>query len=59
MDDGRQEYSVTYQYDLLKRLVSATAGSNWTQTFGYDGFGNLTSKTSDQYGLHRQCGCRS
>jgi RHS repeat-associated protein len=46
MDDGRQEYSVTYQYDLLKRLVSATAGSNWTQTFGYDGFGNLTSKST-------------
>ncbi len=46
MDDGRQVNSVTYQYDLLKRLVSATAGSNWTQTFGYDGFGNLTSKST-------------
>ncbi len=46
MDDGRQGYSVTYQYDLLKRLVSATAGSTWTQTFGYDGFGNLTSKST-------------
>ncbi len=46
MDDGRQDYSVTYQYDLLKRMVSATAGSNWTQTFGYDGFGNLTSKST-------------
>ncbi len=46
MDDGRQVNSVTYQYDLLKRLVSATAGSTWTQTFGYDGFGNLTSKST-------------
>ena len=27
MQDGREGYSVTYQYDLLKRLVSATAGS--------------------------------
>ena len=46
MQDGREGYSVTYQYDLLKRLVSATAGSSWTQTFGYDGFGNLTSKST-------------
>ena len=42
---------VTYQYDRLKRLTSATAtaapgsgASAWTETFGYDGFGNLTSK---------------
>ena len=46
MQDGREGYSVTYQYDLLKRLVNATAGSSWAQTFGYDGFGNLTSKST-------------
>jgi RHS repeat-associated protein len=44
--------TIVYQYDLLKRLVSAsatpTAGSGsaaWTETFQYDGFGNLTQKT--------------
>jgi RHS repeat-associated protein len=43
--------TVSYGYDALKRLTSAsaspTSGSSatpWTQTFGYDGFGNLTSK---------------
>ena len=43
--------TITYQYDLLKRLVSAsatpTSGSTsapWTETFQYDGFGNLTAK---------------
>jgi RHS repeat-associated protein len=43
--------TISYQYDALKRLISAsaapTAGSSpapWTQTFQYDGFGNLTSK---------------
>ncbi len=40
---------ITYQYDALKRLISAassTTGSNptpiWGQTFNYDGFSNLT-----------------
>ena len=40
---------ITYQYDALKRLISAassTTGSNpapiWGQTFNYAGFGNLT-----------------
>jgi RHS repeat-associated protein len=43
--------AISYQYDLLKRLVSAsatpTSGSTsaaWTETFQYDGFGNLTAK---------------
>ncbi len=43
--------TVTYQYDQLKRLLSAsstpssgTTPAAWTETFGYDGFGNLTSK---------------
>src|SRR5260370_12401021 len=34
---------ITYQYDALQRLYSAT-GSGWSQTFTYDGFGNLTDK---------------
>ena len=35
---------MTYQYDSLNRLLSA-AGSGWAETYGYDGFGNLLSKT--------------
>jgi len=36
--------TVTYTYDSLNRLATA-AGSGWSQTYGYDPFGNLTSKT--------------
>jgi RHS repeat-associated protein len=43
--------TITYQYDALKRLVSANStpvnGSSppaWTQSYRYDGFGNLTAK---------------
>jgi RHS repeat-associated protein len=43
--------TITYQYDALKRLTSASstpnAGSSvsaWAQTYQYDGFGNLTAK---------------
>ncbi len=45
--DARTGNTATYQYDLLKRVTSASAtgGSAWSQTFGYDGFGNLTSKS--------------
>ncbi|MBL8290885.1 MAG: hypothetical protein JNN08_03560 [Bryobacterales bacterium] len=35
----------TYQYDSLNRLVSATkTGGGWSETYVYDGFGNLTTK---------------
>jgi len=40
--------TITYQYDSLKRMISAAAtsgsSSTWTQTYQYDGFGNLTGK---------------
>ncbi len=45
--------TISYQYDLLKRLTSASSTPNsgaspapsaWTQTYQYDGFGNLTAK---------------
>src|SRR5579863_3876011 len=43
--------TIAYQYDSLKRLTSAgstpISGSTptaWTQTYQYDGFGNLTAK---------------
>ena len=37
--------TVTYQYDSLNRLASASAGSTWGEAYTYDGFGNLTAKT--------------
>jgi len=37
--------TITYAYDSLKRLSSATSTQGWNQSFGYDGFGNLTAKT--------------
>ncbi len=37
--------TVTYQYDSLNRLASASAGSTWGEAYTYDGFGNLTTKT--------------
>ncbi len=40
---------VKYHYDTLARLTRAetvqTGGTQWGQQFGYDGFGNLLSKT--------------
>src|SRR5258708_1394490 len=42
---------VTYLYDSLNRLQSAstTAGSSpWGQSYGYDGFGNLTDQNVTQ-----------
>jgi RHS repeat-associated protein len=37
--------TVTYQYDSLNRLLSATSSQSWSESYGYDGFGNLLSKT--------------
>ncbi len=40
--------TITYQYDTLKRLISAAGSGDptgaWSQTFTYDGFGNLLQK---------------
>jgi YD repeat-containing protein len=54
MTDTLSGETIVYQYDSLKRLTSAssTPGSGssaapWTQQFGYDGFGNLTGKTTN------------
>ena len=51
MTDSLSGETVAYQYDALKRLTSAASTPNagitptaWTETYGYDGFGNLTSK---------------
>ena len=51
MTDTLSGETVAYQYDALKRLTSAASTPNagsttaaWTQTYQYDGFGNLTAK---------------
>jgi RHS repeat-associated protein len=38
---------VTYTYDALQRLIKAETAQagGWGQSFGYDGFGNLQTKT--------------
>ena len=47
--DGISGETITYQYDLLKRVTQAQATTSgtpapWTQSYTYDGFGNLTAK---------------
>src|SRR5262249_54504883 len=36
--------TVSYQYDRLKRLTSASSSLNWSQSYTYDGFGNMTAR---------------
>jgi RHS repeat-associated protein len=36
---------VTYQYDSLNRLISASSTQSWSETYGFDSFGNLLTKT--------------
>ena len=38
--------SCVYSFDDLKRVTSANCGSAWSQTFGYDAFGNITKNGS-------------
>jgi RHS repeat-associated protein len=42
--------TITYQYDTLNRLIQANGSGDpsgsWSQGFSYDGFGNLTAKSS-------------
>ena len=49
MTDVASGGTVTYAYDTLNRLITASgtgdAQGDWSQNFGYDGFGNLLSKT--------------
>jgi RHS repeat-associated protein len=44
MTDSVASQTVSYSYDSLNRLASAaaTGGSAWSQTYSFDGFGNLT-----------------
>jgi YD repeat-containing protein len=44
--DGVLGQTVNYTYDSLNRLSTAQAtNGSWGQSYSYDGFGNLTSKT--------------
>jgi RHS repeat-associated protein len=43
--DNLSGETVTYQYDSLNRLLSATSSQSWGETYGFDSFGNLLSKT--------------
>jgi len=40
--------NVSYTYDALNRLIAATStgGVQWSESYGYDGFGNLTARGS-------------
>ena len=40
--------NTTYTYDALNRLTGASNGL-WSTSYGYDGFGNLTSKGGSPY----------
>ena len=44
--DGILGETVKYTYDSLHHLSGAAATSGWSQSFAYDGFGNLTSKSA-------------
>jgi RHS repeat-associated protein len=48
MQDVASGEAITYTYDSLNRLTGASGTGdpqgNWSQTFSYDGFGNLLSK---------------
>jgi RHS repeat-associated protein len=46
--DNVTSENVSYTYDALNRLSTASAGSMWGESYTYDGFGNLTSKSVTQ-----------
>jgi YD repeat-containing protein len=43
--DNLSGETVTYQYDSLNRLITASSTQSWGETYGFDAFGNLLSKT--------------
>jgi len=43
--DNLSGETVTYQYDSLNRLLSASSTQSWGESYAFDGFGNLLSKT--------------
>jgi len=53
MTNGVSGETITYTYDSLQRLTAANSsqGAGQSQTFGYDGFGNLTAKGAQSIGV--------
>ncbi len=47
--DSGNNQTCTYGYDDLERLLSANCGSTWSQTFGYDAFGNIAKSGSSSF----------
>jgi YD repeat-containing protein len=41
--------SCAYQHDDLVRITSANCGAIWSQTFGYDPFGNITKSGNSSF----------
>ena len=60
--DSVKNETISYQYDLLKRLVAAN-GLNWSEAYTYDGYGNLLQMSPGRYGRRaladpdRSAGC--
>jgi RHS repeat-associated protein len=49
--NGISGETVTYTYDAINRLASATSSNgSWTQAYSYDGFGNLTGMNGSAVG---------
>ncbi len=44
--NAANQQTCSYGYDDLARISSANCGSPWSQTFGFDSFGNLTKSGS-------------
>jgi uncharacterized protein RhaS with RHS repeats len=54
MTDSVASQTLSYSYDSLNRLASAaaTGGSAWSQTYSFDGFGNLTGNGNWTQGVN-------
>ncbi len=46
---GTTSFSQSYEYDALNRLLSAREGSNWSQTYAYDRYGNRAVTAGSSY----------
>ncbi len=45
--------TVTYGYDALNRLVSATSSAGWAESYGYDRYGNLGNIGGQSIGVNQ------
>ena len=47
--DSSNMQNCTYGYDDVERLLNANCGSIWSQTFGYDAFGNIAKTGTSSF----------